>query len=118
MIRGTTPTITYKFPFEVSTIEKVRIYFMQGNVTLLTKDEDDITTEGNQISVTLTEEETYAFSPKKRIDTQVRFLTTDGTVGASKPKYIDVDNIGGAEEILVTAEETEDATENTENTEE
>ena len=85
---------------------------MQGNVTLLTKDETEISRDSNAISVTLTEEETYAFSPKKRIDTQVRFLK-DGTVGASKPKYIDVDNIGGAEEILVTTEETEDATENT-----
>ena len=111
MIRGTTPTITYKFPFAANTLSKIRIYFMQGNETLLTIEEDDCVIDGNNVSVTLTEEETYAFNPKKRVDTQVRFLTSDGTVGASRPKYIDLNPIAGEEEILApqtasTSEET------------
>ena len=53
MIRGTTPTITYNFPFTVSGISKIRIYFLQGKDTLLTKDETDCTFSGQSVSVTL-----------------------------------------------------------------
>ena len=108
MIRGTTPTITYRFPFETTALTKIRIYFMQGNETLLTLREEDCVIEGNTVKVTLKEEETYAFNPKKRIDTQVRFLTEDGTVGASKPKYIDVDEIAGEIEILADEDEQDE----------
>ena len=102
MIRGTTPTITYNFPFAVSGISKIRIYFLQGKDTLLTKSEDDCTFSGNSVSVTLTEQETYGFSAKKRLETKSRFLLSDGTVGGTKPKFIDIEETGGNEEILNT----------------
>lgn len=100
MIRGTTPTITYNFPFSVSTIEKFRMYFIQGNETILTKDEDDCTFSGQNVSVTLTQNETYLFSAKKRVETKSRFLLSDGSVGGTKGKFFDVEETGGTEEIL------------------
>ena len=100
MIRGTTPTITFNFPFAVSGIAKMRIYFMQGNETLLTKDEDDCTFNDQAVSVTLTQQETYSFSAKKRLETKSRFMLFDGTVGGTKSKFIDVEDTGGEVEIL------------------
>lgn len=100
MIRGTTPTITYNFPFAVSSIDKIRIYFLQGKDTIITKDEDDCTMADQSVSVTLTEEETYMFNAKKRVETKSRFLLSNGTVGGTKGKYIDVEETGGEKEIL------------------
>lgn len=100
MIRGTTPTITYNFPFAVSSIDKIRIYFLQGKDTIITKDEDDCTMSDQSVSVTLTEEETYMFNAKKRVETKSRFLLSNGTVGGTKGKYIDVEETGGEKEIL------------------
>ena len=100
MIRGTTPTITYNFPFAVSSIDKIRIYFLQGKDTIITKGEDDCTMSDQSVSVTLTEEETYMFNAKKRVETKSRFLLSNGTVGGTKGKYIDVEETGGEKEIL------------------
>ena len=100
MIRGTTPTITYNFPFAVSSIDKIRIYFLQGKDTIITKNEGDCTMSDQSVSVTLTEEETYMFNAKKRVETKSRFLLSNGTVGGTKGKYIDVEETGGEKEIL------------------
>jgi len=104
MKRGTTPTITYNFPFDVSTIEAIRINFLQGSETLFTKTETDCTFSGQTVSVQLTQEETYSLSAKKRIATDARYLKSDGTVGGTKFKYLDVTDTGGAVEILETSE--------------
>ena len=98
MIRGTTPRIIYKFPFDVASITQIRIYFTQGNRTIIVKDESDCTFEDNTVSVTLTEEETFKFSAKKRIDVNARFAT-GGVVGGTIHKYIDVYDTG-SEEVL------------------
>lgn len=100
MIRGTTPTVTYNFPFAVSTIEKFRMYFLQGNETILVKDEDDCTFDGTTVSVTLTQTETYKFSAKKRLETKSRFMLSGGTVGGTKPKFIDIEETGMPVEVL------------------
>lgn len=99
MIRGTTPTIILKFPFEVASITQIRVYFMQGNDTVLCKEETDCTFDGYNVSITLTEEETYKFSPKKRCEIKCRFAT-GGTVGGILSEFIDVYDTGDPEEIL------------------
>lgn len=103
MIRGTTPTITYNFPFAVSGISKIRIYFLQGKDTLITKTESDCTFSGQSVSVMLTQQETFKFSAKKRLETKSRFLLSTGVVGGTKPKFIDVEETGGNDEVLEVA---------------
>lgn len=100
IIRGTTPTIFYTFPIETSGIEKIRVYFLQGNETLITKTEDECLINGNVVSVTLTEQETYSLSVKKRLETKIRFLLDSGKVCGTKPVFIDVEDTGGSEEVL------------------
>lgn len=104
MIRGTTPTVTLPFPFAASTIDEIRVYFVQGSEVILTKDEDDVTKDGNNVVVALTQAETYLFSAKKRLRISARVLKSDGSVVGIKPKYFEVYDAGGAEEVLEESE--------------
>lgn len=103
MIRGTTPTITYNFPFEVDSIEKFRMYFVQGKNVVLTKTEEECTFSGTTVSAILTQEETYAFSTKKLLQTKARFLLEDGSVCGTKAKNIKVegDDDSGSEVLAL-----------------
>lgn len=109
MIRGTTPLVTFNFPFEVSNIEKFRMYFMQGKNSLVTKTEEDCTFDGTEVSVRLTEEETYSFSAKKRLEIKARYLLSTGKVFGTLGKMVDVYESGVPEEEL--AEQDSEGTE-------
>lgn len=101
MIRGTTPTIQFTFPFAVNDITKFNMYFLQGKDTILTRTEDDLQFDGQTVTALLTQEETYLFSPKKRLEIKTRYKFSGGVVGATKPKFFEVYDTGGnAIEIL------------------
>lgn len=105
MIRGTTPTVTHSLPVAGSTIEQFRLYFMQGSETILTKDEDDCTLSGNTASVTLTQEETFLFSSKKRLEVKCRYRQANGTVGGTTSEFFTVEDTGSSEVITETTGE-------------
>lgn len=63
MIRGTTPTLTFKLPFDCTSIDILNISFAQQNVVVLEKEYYDCDIKGNEIRVTLTEDDTLKFSP-------------------------------------------------------
>ena len=95
MIRGTTPTIHFKFPFDVSDISKFRMYFLQGNQTILVKDESKLVFSGKAVSVKLTQEETLLFSPKKRLEIRTRFVYgEDDSVAGTRTVFLDVEDTG------------------------
>ena len=91
MIRGTTPTHIFRLPFSVLTIKDVRIIYAQKDEQILVKETADCSLEGNQISVTLTQEETFKFDCSKCVQIQLRVLTTGGQALASQIKHIDVE---------------------------
>lgn len=91
MIRGTTPTHNFRIPFESSTLEEVRIIYSQNDEQILVKETADCEMDGNTISVTLTQEDTFKFDCKKCVQLQVRVLTNGGQALASQIKHIDVD---------------------------
>ena len=80
---GTTPTHTFEVPFSVDTIEYVRIVYAQAGVEVLVKEKYDCEMEGHQISVKLTQEETFLFNPKLHVEAQIRVLTVDREAFAS-----------------------------------
>lgn len=80
MIRGTTPTITFTLPFDVSFCSCVWVTFAQGDKEVLTKATDSCTLEGNTVSVRLTQEETLSFDCKQRLQIQICVLTPGGDV--------------------------------------
>lgn len=105
MIRGTTVPVRLRFPAEITDIEQIRIYFMQGSETIVTKEEDDCTIESNIVTTELSQEETYELTSKKRLQVTCRYMTSDGSVGGTKPKFFDIYESGGEEEILVRTTE-------------
>lgn len=83
-IRGTTPTITFNLPFDVSEIRKCEVYFAQNDTLLLTKETSDCTLDGRTLSVTLTQEDTLRFEDDAKIEMQIRFVFTSGSVDATQ----------------------------------
>lgn len=90
MIRGTTPTHMFTLPFEVALVKEIRILYAQKEKVLFTKETADCVMEGNMVSVTLTQEDTFKFDCKNHIQIQLRVLTTDGQVLSTPIKYVDV----------------------------
>lgn len=90
MIRGTTPTHTFKIPLDVSGVKSVMVIYGQNNVEVFRKETDDCTLEGNSISVTLTQEETLKFNHSHNVQIQIRVLTVTGNALASDIKVVTV----------------------------
>lgn len=90
MIRGTTPTHTFKLPFDVDIIKSVMIVYAQRNKEILRKETADCTMEGEDITTTLTQEETFKFNHVDHVHIQLRVLTKDGTAMVSEPKVVNV----------------------------
>lgn len=103
MIRGTTPVVTIRFPVsvDVSDMTKFNMYFIQGKDTIITRTEDDLTFSGQNVSALLTQEETFLFSPKKRLEVKSRYKFSGGTVGATMPKFLEVYDTGGDTDIVL-----------------
>ena len=89
MIRGTTPTHTFKIPFDTNSISEVRVIYAQDDVVIFTKTEDDCVLEGDSIIVTLTQEDTFKFNHKRSVQIQLRVLTAKGEVLSSV-----IENVG------------------------
>lgn len=83
-IRGTTPTITFNLPFDVSTIRNCEVYFAQNDELLVTKAIEDCVLEDRTLSVTLSQEDTLAFDDDAKLEMQIRFVFTNGTVDATQ----------------------------------
>lgn len=103
MVRGTTPIITITFPqsVTVSDITKFNMYFLQGKDTIITRTEANLTIDGQSVSALLTQEETFLFSPKKRLEIKSRYKFSNGTVGATMPKFLEVYDTGGDTDTIL-----------------
>lgn len=82
-VRGTTPTITFKLPFQTDLIRTVEIYFAQKTF-LFEKTYEDCSFEENRLMVTLSQEETLQLNEGLSLRLQLRFVFTNGGVGATK----------------------------------
>lgn len=82
MIRGTTPKHTFTLPFETQNIAKVRVIYAQRDKVLFKK--DDVTMEGDTVSVHLTQEDTFTFTADVVVTIQIRVLMQDGQAYASQ----------------------------------
>ena len=83
MIRGTTPKLNFKLPFNVSILNNLYITFNQNNKTLLEKTLNDCVLKGNVVAISLSQEETLSFSAKENIEIQLRAKTIEGDALAS-----------------------------------
>lgn len=83
MRKGTTPTHTFVLPITADTIKNIEITYSQNNEIVLQKDIYDCTIEGNVVSVTLSQLETFAFADNVNVEIQVRALDHTDHVLAS-----------------------------------
>lgn len=93
MIRGTTPTHTWVLPFDSSLLKEVSITYVQNDEIILKKTEEDCTMEGSRISIRLSQEDTLKLEPKVRTTVQLKVMTSNDSVMATKPKNISVSDI-------------------------
>ena len=81
MIRGTTPTLEFGFPFDIGLIEKVSIVLCQYGTVIVEKTLDDciVDADGQTLTVKLSQEETLKLKGRVKTEIQVRVKTNDGT---------------------------------------
>lgn len=77
---GTTPTHTFTLPFEKEMLAEVRITYTQSKKKIITKEIDDLEIDGNDISLTLAQEETFLFEEGRNVSIQLKIKTTEGLV--------------------------------------
>jgi hypothetical protein len=83
MIKGTTPTHTFSLPFGTELIKTIEITYAQSGTVVLTKGNTDCTFEENDVSVRLSQEDTFLFADGTCVEIQVRVLTLGGDAIAS-----------------------------------
>ncbi len=85
MRRGTTPTLKFHLPFDVSRIRDCEVYLAQNDELLVEKDMSDCVLEGDTLTTVLTQAETLRFDSEDsaKIEMQIRFVFTDGSVDAT-----------------------------------
>lgn len=91
MIRGTTPTHKFIFPFDTSLCKEIKIIYAQADKVIFDKTATQCELDGNSVAVKLTQEETLRFDCKKPVQIQVRALTLGGDALASSIKLVDVE---------------------------
>lgn len=80
MIRGTTPTIEFRLPFEVDKLLVVLVTFAQNGQIKLTKTEAECELKERSINLWLTQEETLDFTADAPIDIELKVKTTSYNV--------------------------------------
>ena len=99
MIRGTTPTHIFKLPFATSIISKLRVTYAQDGEIILEKTESDCTLDGDNISLKLTQEESFKFKARVNVEIQLKVKAADGEITATTVKTIPVER-ALSEEVL------------------
>ena len=90
MVQGTTPTHRFYLPFSTDTLKEVMVIYAQNNEEIFHKDTAECTVSENQISLKLTQEETFLFKPSVNVQIQVRVLKTDGEAYVSQIMHVSV----------------------------
>ena len=93
MIRGTTPTLEFKLPFETSVLAEAYVTFAQHGDVVLDKKMNECQCNENVLTVKLTQEETLSLECNCLTEIQIRVRTIDGNALASKVMSVSPDRI-------------------------
>ena len=85
IMQGTTPTHTFTVPFDTSVIKTARFVYTQDDEAKIIKEGDDVKLEGNEVSTTLTQEDTFLLRPCGTVYLLLRVLTEGGDAQTSDP---------------------------------
>lgn len=84
MIRGTTPTLQFDLPVELSMVDTLNVALAQKGAVVLVKTLSDCEVEGMRATCRLTQKDTLALTHSSPLEMQVRVKTTGGDVLASQ----------------------------------
>lgn len=95
MIRGTTPTLCFKTPYEADMVQSGYITFtMRGDILLdISLDNEGVAIGDNVISLTLTQAQTLLFDPQAATLVQLRLVLADNNAVASNIVKVPVTKI-------------------------
>ena len=71
-------------PFKGENISKIEITYSQNRKVILQKDEYDCTVEGNVLSTTLTQDDTFLFDDAVNVEIQIRVKDINDIVHSSE----------------------------------
>lgn len=83
MVRGTTPTLQFEFPFELTNIAELWVTLKQDNNIVLDKELADCECDGAILTLRLTQQETLKLNAFMPVAIQIRMRTNDGNAVAS-----------------------------------
>lgn len=94
MTRGTTPTHIFLLPdnLDSSLFTEAFITYAQLGKVVTEKEMEDLTISGNEVRVTLSQEDTLRFLPGK-VEIQMRVKTVSGSVFASDVVLTSADKV-------------------------
>lgn len=81
--RGTTPTNVFSVNLDLTEAETVYLTYEQFGKVAIEKQKEDMTIEAEQVSVTLTQDETLSLIPGEKVEIQFRAKFADGAAVAS-----------------------------------
>lgn len=97
MIRGTTPTLSFKLPFSAEEISEIWITIAQNKIPVLTKSKGDITIDEEDdtiVSFKMSQVETLKMNPNYAAQLQIRIkMAADNNAIASEILEVPVSNI-------------------------
>lgn len=93
MIRGTTPTLEFTLPFEVSILEDAYVTLAQKGIEVLSKRLGECSCDKNKLVVTLKQEETLLLCCDYKTEIQIRAKTLEGAALASQILTVDTERI-------------------------
>jgi hypothetical protein len=80
VIRGTTPTHEFELPYPIALVDDIRVVYGQNKKAIIVKTINDCTLTEGQISISLTQEETFLFSASKKLEIELRIKLANGKV--------------------------------------
>ena len=96
MIQGTTPTLQFNLPIETNTIKSAEIvlqYLANGERVTLERSMEECSVGAKSISAVLTQEETLALPAPTIANVQLRVLTIDDRVLASRVIEVSINEL-------------------------
>ena len=102
MRRGTTPTIVFHLPFNVSELQNCEVYIAQKGMLRITKAMEDCVLSEDTVAITLSQSETLSLKAGDRMELQIRVVFADGSVDASGIVSVAVRNILKNTEIEIS----------------
>ena len=96
---GSTPKHEFTLPFDMSLVKEFKVTYKQNGKIILEKYLGDFEVDGNTLSVTLTQEETFLFADGINVEVQARVLTMGGDALPSDIRIITAEKCLDREEL-------------------